>query len=148
GEPKLADVDGNVVLWQWDPQTKQAVQRTYKTQDASLALAARVAADWLSIDPRSDEARRIFLTSLLHVAVYQNGLAKPLPTSKGAARDRAASFGAPAVEDVLVHAMEEGKAAAATAAARILGEIGKEELLQGTAGKPSPLVRAASQADA
>src|SRR5439155_24671604 len=129
-------------------QAKQAVQRSYKAQDASLALAARVAADWLAIDPRNDEARRIFLSSLLHVAAYQNGLAKPLPSGKGAARDRAASFGVAAVEDVLVHAMEEGKAAAAAAAARILGEIGKEDLLPGTAGKPSPLVRAASHADA
>ncbi len=148
GQPRLPDVDGNLLLWHWDSQANQAVQRAYRGGDAGLALAARTAADWLALDPRSEEARRIFLTSLLHVAAYQNGLAKPLPAGQSAAHDRAAALGPAAIEDVLVHAMEDGRAAAAAAAARLLGEIGKEDLLQGAAGKPSPLVRAVSHADA
>ncbi len=148
GEPKLPDSAGNLTIWQWDAQRNQVAQRTLKAQDVSLALAARVAADWLALDPNNQEARRIFLTSLLHVAAYQNGLAKPLPSGAGTARDRASALGVPAIEDAMIHAMEEGRAATAGAAARLLGETGREDLLQGVGGKPSPLVRAVSHADA
>ncbi len=147
GEPKQPDASGNLTLWQWDAQRNQAVQRTSKALDASLALATRVAADWLALEPRSEEARRIFLTSLLHVAAYQNGLARPLPAGAGTAHDRAVALGVAAIQDVLIHAMAEGRAAAAAAAVRLLGEIGKEDLVQGAGGKPSPLVEAVSHAD-
>jgi CheY-like chemotaxis protein len=148
GQVKPPDFEGNVRLWHWDAQAHQAVQRTYKAADASLALATRLSADWLALEPSNEEARRIYLTSLLQVAAYQNGLGKPLPAGDGTARDRAASLGAPAIEDVLIHSMEGGQFPAAAAAARLLGEIGKEDLLQAKSGKPAALVRAVSHPDA
>jgi CheY-like chemotaxis protein len=146
-QPTTPDAEGNITLWHWDAAKRQVVARAYKAEDASLVVAQRLAGQWLELDPKNREAQLIYLTCLLQLGAYQSGLDKPLAAGKSAPREEAATFGAGVAEEVLARSMEEGRFPAATAVARLLGEIGKEALLHRPGGKPAALVQAAAHAD-
>jgi hypothetical protein len=84
---------------------------------------------------------------MLDEAAYRHGLDKPLPMDKDAPAGKAAALGAGTVEDALAYAMEHGHAAAAAAAARILGGQPQAEGLLHRPGQPCPLVRATQDPD-
>ncbi|MEX0677797.1 MAG: hypothetical protein WD063_12020 [Pirellulales bacterium] len=137
----------SVVVWQWYAKQKASVPVLYDRTGASLASAVRLAGDLFELDRQSAARRRLYLTALLEAAQLRNGLGNALPSGPGTVYEAAAGYGAQAVEDVLVHAMDKGYIPAATAAAQILGDIGTLDLLARGGAAPGALARAAYHAD-
>ncbi len=115
-------------------------------EDAARAMAARLARDAYAIAPDDHEVRLLYLATMLEQAAYENGLDRPLD-EKDAAAVEAKQFGVKTLDEVLQYAMADGHPAAAAAAARLLGEIGKADELLSQGGEPSPLVRAVQSPD-
>ena len=145
--PPGVDGEGRVKVWSWDAATGQPVGNEMTAAGASLALAARFAREAYSVDTESDEIRLLYLATLLEQAAYENGLDKPLTAQPDTPAAKVAGFGASVVEDVLKFAVDAGHSVAATAAARILGQIGSAEELLCQGPQPSTLVRAAQHDD-
>lgn len=146
-EPLLEDPSGKVILWSWDDAKKEATPKSYSPDDAARWLAARFARDAYAILPERREMLLLHLTTLLEQAAYENGLDKPLSAEKDSPAGKVSAFGTDTVESVLSFAMHEGRAAAAAAAARLLGQLpGAERLLVRTS-QPCPLVVAARHPD-
>ena len=87
------------------------------------------------------------LTAMLQQAAYAGGLDKPLDAAPGTPSAQAAALGPKVIEQVLVFAMQNGYAPAATEAARILGRIGTAGELLYQGAEPSPLVKAVRNPD-
>lgn len=146
-EPVREHSPGQVEIWAWNAQAQQPVPVLYPTDDAMLALAARFAREAFSIF-RDDKAIQVlYLATALEQAKYAEGLDKPLRQGTHPPMSVAAALGPEVVEDVLRFAVQTGHAPAATAAARLLGDIGRPEplLYQGT--DPAPLVLATRHPD-
>lgn len=146
-EPLAEDPSGKVILWSWDDAKKEATPKPYSPDDAARRLAARFARDAYAILPERREILLLHLMALLEQAAYENGLDKPLSTDKDAPAGKVSAFGTGTVEDVLAFAMQEGRAAAATAAARLLGQSPGAEQLLYRASQPCPLVVAVRHSD-
>ncbi len=146
-EPLEEDPSGQVVIWSWDETKKQAVSKGYRPDDAARWFAARFARDAYAILPERRELLLLHLAAMLEQAAHEAGLEKPLSTDKDSPAGKVARLGADTVEDVLALAMQNGQAAAATAAARILGPLAGAERLLHRAAQPCPLVLAARHAD-
>lgn len=142
-----SDGEPGGVVWHWNAQQNQSVPVAYDRTGASLVAAVRLAGDLYELDRQNAARRRLYLTALLQAAQLRLGLGNALPSGDGTAHAIVASHGAHAVEDVLVDAMAKGYLPAATAAARILGEIGTLDLLASGGATPSALARAAQHAD-
>lgn len=163
------EVDENgaplVTVWRWQPGVKRFTSARVSTEVAALLEAERSAraAYWSTIDAdrvedvRGERAaagetaiaarRRLLLAAIeMTIAPPPAGGAKPA----GAAPrqlEEAAWLGDPAlVNTVLREALANDRLATAEVAARILGEIGSVELLDGTAAV-SPLAAAAAHGD-
>ncbi len=141
------DVDGRVELWSWDAAAKQPVAQRAAAAEVSRQMAVRFAREAYAVKPADADIRRLYLTTLLEKAAYDNGLPKPLPIAAGSPAAVAAGFDQKALEDVLVYAMETDHTPAATAAVQILGTQGKAEALLCQGAQPSPLVRALRHPD-
>jgi len=141
------DLDGQVRLSTWDADAKQVVTRSAPPDEASRVFASRFARDACSVAPDDQQVRVLYLATLLEQAAYANGLDKPLGATEGTLAGRVAEHGPEIVEDVLAYSLRSGHAPAATAAASILGEIGRSETLLYQGPRPSPLVQAAWDAD-
>jgi CheY-like chemotaxis protein len=110
--------------------------------EASLYVASRLARDARSVLPDDEPIRLLSLAYMLEEAAYAGGLDKPLDMADGTVAARVAEQGLDVVQEVLSLALDKGYAAAAAAAAQILGQSGKTvELLHG-GSRPTPLVRA------
>ncbi|HEY2148137.1 MAG TPA: hypothetical protein VGH32_09380, partial [Pirellulales bacterium] len=140
--PLAGDETDNVAIWQWDPAANTLIAQAYPPARASAFIAARLAADLLTLEPQSIAHRRTYLISLLESAVYRAGIDNPLPTGPGTEYEQAARFGIDAVNDALAEALATGHVAAAKAAAQVLGDSGDVRLLIAGGTKPSPLVQA------
>ena len=123
-QPVEGVVNGKVELWRWDPSKRRCVARGVAPDEAARSLAARLARDAYAIAPDNQEVRLLYLTTLLEQAAYENGLDRPWD-EKDAAAAEAKQFGAKTLDAALRYAMADGHPAAAAAAARLLGEIGK-----------------------
>lgn len=146
--PIREEQPGQARTWFWDNAKKQLLVKTSTTADATRALAARLARDAYTIAPEDPSIRTLHLATTLEQAAHENGLDKPLKADKGTVAASAAAFGAPSLEAVLELGMTSHHAAAATAAARILGEIGKAEDQLYRSAQAAPLVRAVRHPDA
>ncbi len=140
-------VPGKVELWTWDNKSKQPVAEQLSAEDASLTLAARLAADAYAIAPDEEPVKLLHLATLLERAKYAGGLGKPLDEAAGKPAGVVAAFGPKVVEKLLAYVLEANHAPAAAAAARILGNIGTGGDVLGASGEPSPLVRALRSSD-
>lgn len=138
--------EGKVVLWRWDEAKRRAVASQGTSSDASRVTAARLARDAHSLAPDDHEITLLYLATMLDVAAYAKGLDRPL-NDKDPAIVEAKPFGAKTINDVLEFAIINQHPAAATAAARLLGEIGTADELLYQGDKPAPLVRAVQQPD-
>jgi hypothetical protein len=146
-EPLAEDPSGQVVIGSWDDAKKQATPKSYQPDDAARWFAARFARDAYAILPERREMLLLHLAAMLEQAAYDHGLDKPLSADKDSPAGKVSALGAETVEDVLAWAMQNGQAAAATAAARILGPLpGADRLLHRTA-QPCPLVLATRHPD-
>lgn len=140
-------VPGEAEIWTWDSQKKSPAAVILPTFDASLAVAVRFARDAFSVAPDDPTIRMLYLTAALEQAKYAGGLDKPLEQGSSPPLSLAATLGPDVVEDVLRYAMETAHAPAATAAARLLGDIGDAEKLLNQGSDPAPLVLAARHPD-
>jgi CheY-like chemotaxis protein len=139
-------IDGRVELWHWDAGKRQCVAGSGTPEDAARDLSARFARAACALAPNDPEVRLLHFAASLDAASYAAGLDTPLD-EKDPAVAEAKKLGVKAVEDVLAYAMANGHAAAATAAARLLGEIGKAEELLYRGDRPAPLVLALQNPD-
>jgi len=145
--PLREHLEGQVLIWTWDADAKQPVEKSYLAHDASLAIACRFARDAYSVAPENGHVRVLYLATMLEQAAYEKGLENPLETTAGSAGGRVAAFGPEVVEEVLAYALKNEHPPTAAAAARILGEIGKAETLLYQGPQPAPLVQATWHAD-
>jgi hypothetical protein len=141
------DVEGQVELWVWDANAKQAVAVRRPVEEASQLLASRLARDAFSVAPQDDRVRLLYLVALLEEAAYRQGLEAPLAVTEGSPAGRAAEFGPEVIEEVLDYALKTGHAPAAAAAARVLAQVGSAETLLYQSARPGPLARATWDAD-
>lgn len=146
-EPLTVDEEDRVEIWSWDAAQKQPVAKTYSRGDAYRLYAAWLARDAHAIAPDDPQIRRLYLAAILEEAAYANGLDNPLPDAPGTAAAEAAGFGNDVLQGLLSYAMDEGYWAAATAAARLLGEKGTALELLYNRAEPGPLVVAVGQPD-
>jgi hypothetical protein len=138
-------IDGQVVLWRWDEEKPQCVAKTYSAEEAARLMAARWACDAYRLGAGNPNDL-LYLTTALDAAAYEKGLDQPLDESNLAVVE-AKKLGIRTIDDTLVYAMDHGHPAAATAAARLLGQIGKAEEVLYRGAEPSPLARALRQPD-
>ena len=142
-----ADSEGQVELWHWDATKKQSVPAQYRADEASSALAGRLARDLHELFPKNDQYRRWYLVGILDGAAYRAGLDQPVAKDPGTPYDFAKQQTARALEDALEYAIAQDHIPAATVAAQLLGEIGHVDMLTGNGAAPCPLVVAAGNAD-
>jgi CheY-like chemotaxis protein len=140
-------VDDKAEVWHWNQSQRQCEVARIPIDDASRALAARLARYAFDISPENAAAVQLYIATMFEAAAYQKGLPNPLDDNADAAAVEAKNLGPKAVEAALGYAMADGHPAAATAAAQILGQIGNaEELLYG-GPKPGPLALALQNPD-
>jgi hypothetical protein len=139
--------DGKTEVWHWDESQRQCVVESMAAGDASRALAERLARQAFDIAPENAAAVQLHIATMLEAAAYKNGLSKPLDDKTGAAAAEAINLGPKAVEAAMGYAMADGHPASATAAAQILGQIGKAEELLYSGSKPCALALALQNPD-
>jgi CheY-like chemotaxis protein len=138
--------DGKVVVWRWDQAKRQCTARTCTADDASRAVAVRRARDAYDLAPDDPSVGVLCAAAILEAAAYENGLDRPLG-DKTPAVVEAKQFGVKTLEETLTFAEAKGRFAAAAAATRILGRIGKASELLHQGVRPSPLALAAQSPD-
>ncbi len=146
--PLREELPGQTRIWSWDTAKKQLTVKTVTTADAGRALAARLARDAYAVAPDDPWVQALYVTTMLERAAYENGLDKPLKAGPGTVVAAAAALGPRAIEAALDLAITSPHAPAATAAARLLGQIGKADDQLYRAGQSAPLVRAVRHPDA
>jgi hypothetical protein len=99
------------------------------------------------VTPGDEPIRVLYLATALEQAKYAEGLASPLRQATSAPLSLAATLGPDLVEHVLRYAIQTGHAPAATAAARLLGDIGDPDKLLYQGPDPAPLVQATRHPD-
>ena len=137
-------VDGRVELWRWNAEKRRCEVRTGTPEDAARAMAARWASNASLGLFGNREIRLLCLAALLDDAAYTNGLDKPLDERS---RTIAKQYAPKVLDETLAYAMAQHHPAAAAAAARLLGEIGKADELLYQGDKLAPLVRAVQSPD-
>jgi len=147
--PLRVQPNGGVETWVWDPAQNGPVLKYLTPQGVSLLRAARLARVAHEVRPQDEEIAVLWLASQLELAAYRNGLENPLPMDKGSPAARAAAAGPDMLERVLRYAMERNHPVAATAAARVLGQMPRAEAewLLCRSPQPAPLVLAARHGD-
>jgi CheY-like chemotaxis protein len=139
-------VDDKAEVWYWNDAKRQCVAERIPVDDASRALAARLAREAYEIAPENAAAVQLYLATMLEAVAYQNGLPNPLKDNDAAVSE-GKRLGPKTVEAAMAFAMSEGHPAAATAAAQIFNQIGNaEELLYG-GPKPGALALALQNPD-
>jgi hypothetical protein len=139
-------IDGKVTLWQWDEEKHACDTKSCLAEDAARAMAARWARDAYRLAPNSRNALQFHMTAMLDAAAYEKGLDQPLDDDDPAMVE-AKKLGVKAIDDCLAFAMDHERPAAATAAARLLGQIGKVDEVLHQGAEPAPLARALRQPD-
>jgi hypothetical protein len=145
-QPAEHVVDGKVELWQWDPEKRQLTVRSGTPTESVRALAARYARQAYAVDPADHETRLLYLATMLDAAAHARGLDRSLD-QRDPAIVAAKPFGVKEINEVLEYAMAHRRAAAAIAAARLLGEIGKASEVLQQGDRPSPLALALQNPD-
>jgi len=141
------DYENRIEMWRWDDDQKTCVLRRYIPDDASLMMAARLAAELYKISPDNADFRRFFLLTNLDFAKTKAGLDQPLPKGEGTAHQAAIAAGTGVAEDLLAYAIENDHIVAAIAAAELFLDLGNEKLLDSDDGRPRPLVSALRHGD-
>jgi CheY-like chemotaxis protein len=145
-QPIEGENNDRMELWHWDTGLHQSVATTGTPDDAARQLAARYAREAYRLAPENRDVQLLYITAMLDVAAYANGLDKPLD-EKAPAIVEAKQLAPQTIDAVLRYAIEHHHPAAATVAAQLLGQIGKadELLYQGSA--PAPLILAVQNPD-
>lgn len=143
GESELAPVD----VWVWDAQAGEAKNSKLAPRDAGLHFAWRLARDARRLAPHERGVQSMYFGALLEAEQARAGWNQPLSDEPGTALDELKQSGAATASALLDESMQNGHAAAAMNAARVLGDLGDVSALHGGGGAPSPLVEAALSDD-
>lgn len=146
-KPLSREMEGQTPYWEYDDATGKVKETWIGRNDAYRRLAARFAREAYSVLPEHPGLELLHLTTSLEDAAYRNGLDNPLPMDAETPAGQAAEHGVEMLTDVAMFAMAEGRPAAATAAVRILGQIGSPEKLLYVGADPGVLAQAAKQSD-
>lgn len=131
-------------VWRWDASKPGLVEQQVSPRQEELDVAADLAARAYQLVPDDRVVRRLYLETQLTAAANRAGYDQPVPA---AAIDLAKELGVAALVDLLAHVPAEGDVSSATAAARLLGEIGTADVLDPVGARPAPLVRALRHSD-
>lgn len=143
-EPLEGVVQGEITRWHFDAQKRQLTGQPVSEAEMRRALAARFALDAHELAPEDRRIRTLHLATMLEEAAYRHGRDRPLPDTT---IQRASSFGAETVEEVLRHCLSHRRGAAAAAAIDILVRLGDAESLVARGARPTPLVLGLSDPD-
>ena len=69
-------VDDKAEVWHWNESQRQCVVERIPVDDASRALAARLAREAFEIAPENAAAVQLYIATMLEAAAYQKGLSK------------------------------------------------------------------------
>ncbi len=148
GQPRLhADPEGRAIVWRWDAQKSELSSELVSTAVVSLSIAAKLAGDASALAPHRRAAQLLYLGALIEEAAYRAGLGAPLPEGPDTAYDVLSGQSPAMLESLLAESLEHEHPAAAAAAARLLGKVGRPELLYLGSPQPSALVQAARHPD-
>jgi len=139
-------IDGRVESWRWNPEKRQCEAEILLVEDASLEQAAHLARAAHRLAPDDRAIQVLYLATMLEAAAYRRGLDRPLEDQEAVVVE-AKRFGAAVLEEVLAFGVSRNHAPAATAAARLLGQIGTAKALLHRGPKPAPLALAMRHPD-
>jgi len=142
-----ADLEGRVLLWQWDQTKNRPVGERLPVGEVRLRRAARWARQAYQLLPEDQRIRILYLAAMLEEAKYAHGLDKPLPAGKNTAADQAASFGLETLEAALRFALESRHPVAATALIEVISRLNPTEDVLRRTSNPAPIVQALRQGD-
>ena len=137
----LSESDAGRQLWQWDAANRQCTVKVCTPETIARARAARFAADAYTLSPDDPLIRTLYLATMLEAAAHENGLDRLLD-AKDPAVVEAKHFGVKTLEELLHYSMAYDHPAAAAAAARLLGQIGRADELLYQDGNVTLLVAA------
>lgn len=121
--------DATIEIWNWDAGKNQLVRDLVPRELAATLMAARWARDAYRLFPQDYELRRLYLRSLLEMAVLLEGPDRPISVATGTPAERAMAEGLVALIDVLEDSREPGRWKAAMAAADLIGRMGDADVL-------------------
>jgi hypothetical protein len=139
-------VDGKIEVWHWNEANRQCTSEQISADAATRALTLRFARYAYEIAPDDSSVVQLYLAAMLDAAAHQNGLSKPLDDNDKSVIE-AKKLGAKAIDGCLAYSISNIHPAAAAAAARILGQIGKPEELLYVGPKPGALAAALQNPD-
>jgi len=144
--PIEQDAEGQAEVWVWNRQQHRCEPRRGTPDDIARLLAFRWASDAHALNPDDRDLHRFYLVAALDAAAYFEGLDKPLEDTHPVVV-QCKELGPADLEKLFAFAMSSGHPAAATLAARLLGQLGEAGPLLNQGDKPSPLVLALQQPD-
>ncbi|HOM15784.1 MAG TPA: hypothetical protein PLQ00_00545 [Thermoguttaceae bacterium] len=142
-----ADLEGRVLLWQWDQAKGRPTGERLPVREVRLRRAARWASQAYQLLPDDQRIRILYLASMLEEAKYAHGLDKPLPAGKNTAVDRAGSFGLETLEAALRFALESRHLVAAVGLIEVMSRLNPTEAVLRRTSELSPLVQALRSGD-
>ncbi|RCS40614.1 hypothetical protein DTL42_24910 [Bremerella cremea] len=130
------DDDGNVALWVWDYDAKQAVLKTMPLADAEVITAGRLLDDLHRLDPEdSDIQINRALAAMQRAGVMEESQAEPQVLIE--------EYGLPVIQEALVRALKHRKfSQAAIIACETLGSAQDASVLVASDGGLSALAQA------
>jgi len=134
-------------LWRWDPAQQKLVVERATRRRIDIEAARRMITDAMVLAPAKTSLKRLRLAVLLEGAVLRHGWEVNLENDEPAAWHAALEAGPKSMLDLLAQAQRERHLATAVLAARILGLMGRVEVLHARAPYPSALTAALRQAD-
>jgi CheY-like chemotaxis protein len=145
--PGRADEWERVSVWRWDEAQQGPVAESLPADDARLVAAAHTARWLYKLAPDVAEHRHWYLATALEQAQRQSGFDRPLAESDYPIVGEAVAAGPAVLEAVLLWARRQRLDGAVMAIIDLLGQIGDESLLHGTAGTPSVLAQSLRSPD-
>jgi CheY-like chemotaxis protein len=133
---------GGFVLWHWDAPSRQPVTQEVDARTATLRLALRHAEGARRILPTNPRLQRLRLSILLEIAGRETAAGTTQPDAQPDAWAELRRLDLATLETLLEENANQGHAAAASAAAEILGESGNADVLYTRQPRLSPLVQA------
>ncbi|HVU86425.1 MAG TPA: hypothetical protein VHD36_03830 [Pirellulales bacterium] len=136
-----SDVDPAPLVWQWDDAKKKLTGARVTPALAEVIMAVGSLADARRVAPANADVRRLYLAALAEAIAYA-GDSPAVAARVDQAKDLLAQANLLELQDLLSYSLAEDRPAAATVAARLLGESENVDLLYAHSPQGSALARA------
>jgi len=146
----VTDVEAEADWWRWDAERDQLVITPTFGRLIDVARAEKFTAVARSLNPADPTIEQLHLTAMFELHVMQQGWDALFAASLEDVEpvwSAAVAAGPSQLSRVLSSAMRDGQTGAAVVAARILGQLGRAEVLHSLSGQPAPLAEALRNAD-